>query len=212
MPFNGLGFSGGGFGQVQPNAAPLNQYGNPGLGATSAQSVGVAQYGSIWASSNCPSCDTAIREMQTLTNTVARQLGLAVQITPDGKVGAGTVAALRQVAATAAARGNAVGAVIAAYGTPEIVAKNADKIRDLLKQVTVTLPATAPTPLPQYPTHSGPTQVPMPGTGPQVPAIPAAGFPAPSAAPKSKLPYIIGGGILFVGIIAAGVILMTPKE
>lgn len=210
MPFNGLGFSGGGFGQASvSNTAPLNQY----LGAaSSAQSVGVAQYGAIWASSNCSSCDAAIREMQTLTNTAARQLGIAVQIAADGKVGAGTVAALRQVAAAAAARGSAVGAVIAAYGTPEVVAKNADKIRDLLKQVTAAMPATAPTPLPQYPTHSGPAQFPMPGTGPAVPTSAMPGFDPGAAAPKSKLPYIIGGGILFVGIIAAGVILMTPKE
>lgn len=194
MPFNGGGFGGGfGFGQAP---APL--------AAASAQSVGVAQYGSVWASSNCPSCNVAITEMQALINQVARQLGVAAQISVDGKVGAGTVQALLQVANAAVIRGNAVASVLPGYATPEMVAKNADKIRDILRQVATATPATAPTPLPSVP------------TGPTAPA-PAPSYPfptpntAPSAAAKSKLPYVIGGAILFVGVIAAGVILMTPK-
>jgi hypothetical protein len=198
MPFNGGGFSGGfGFGQVGvPNAAPLNQY----LGAaTTAQSVGVAQYGAIWASSNCSSCDVAIREMQGQINRVSGQLGAGVQIAADGKVGSGTVQALQQVAAVAVSRGNAMASVLPGYVNPEMVAKNADKIRDILKQISGTLPATAPVPILTIPS-SYPT-----------PVIPTT-FPATSAATKSKLPYIIGGAILFVGVIAAGVILMTPKS
>lgn len=198
MPFNGIGFSGGGFGQAPlPNTAPLNQY----LGAAaSPQSVGVAQYGAIWASSNCASCNVAIQEMQAEINRVAGQLKTGVQIAIDGKVGEGTVAALRQVAAVAVAQGSAIASVLPGYANAEMVAKNADKIRDILKQIGTAYPATSPVPIPGIPS-SGPAS-----TAPQIP------WQTPGTTTKSKLPWIIGGGILFVGAIATAVILMTPKD
>jgi hypothetical protein len=196
MGFNGGGFSGGGFGRA--TGAPSN------LGAApSAQSVGVAAYGAAWASKDCPSCNVAIVEMQSMVNTVAQRLGLNIQIATDGKVGTGTVAALHQVASTAANRGIPTAAVIMGYVNAEAVAKAADNIRDLLRQVASTLPATAPTSIPTIPSGGAPAPVTWPAASGSAPMQPTT---------KNKLPYLIGGGIFFVGVIAAGVILLTPKR
>jgi hypothetical protein len=203
---NGGGIAGMGFGRAAvSNTAPLYQY----IGAAaSAQSVGVAQYGSIWASSNCPSCDTAIREMQRMANHLGAQLAVPVNIAIDGKVGAGTVAALKQVLTVAASRGNPLAATVIGYSTPEMVAKHADTILVALKQISGALPATAPTTIPSLPAGGG-SQIPT-ATGVQPGVISPGYAPAPSFFQANKKVLLISGAILAVGAAAAIVILKTP--
>lgn len=203
---SGGGFSGGGFGRAPAaDTAPLNQY----LGAPTAQQVGVAQYGTVWASSNCPSCDVNIRNMQGLINQAADALRAGVNIAVDGKVGDGTVSALRKVATIASSQGSGVAATLLVYTTPEQVAKNADSISKALAAIRSAIPATAPTTIP-------------PATGPGTSITPAAtnvtpgvypppGFPTakPGLFSQKNLPFIVGGVILAVGIGAA-VMIMRP--
>lgn len=203
---SGGGLSGGGFGRAPAvDTAPLNQYLGAPLGAT-AQQVGVAQYGTVWASSNCPSCNTNILEMQQLINQVGAQLGAGVSVAVDGKVGEGTAAALRKVSALAASRGQPA---LATYVTAEQIAKNADFIRNVLAQLKSTLPATAPTTIPSVQPSGGGSQVPVATT-----ASAATVWQPPTAKPgifsQKNLPFIVGGVILAVGIGAAVLILRTP--
>jgi hypothetical protein len=207
---SGGGFSGGGFGRAPANdTAPLNQYaGAPQLGAT-AQQVGVKQYGDIWASSNCPSCDTNIRNMQSLINQAGDALRANTRVTVDGKVGAGTVNALSTVARTASSQGIALGATLLVYNTPEAVAKNADAISNTLAAIRGAVPATAPPAIPPA-TGSG-TSITPAATNVTPDVYPPPGFqPAkPGFFSQKNLPFIVGGVILAVGIGAA-VMIMRP--
>lgn len=222
--FNGGGISGGGIsgmgfgvagapvaGPTVSNTAPLNQY----LGASQStyagtvQQVGVAQYGSVWASSNCPSCNTNILEMQSLINRVGAALGAGINIAVDGKVGESTVSALRKVGTVASSRGSVQGGMLLVYTTPEQVAKNADTIRGLLSQMATVLPATTPTYIPPVtgggsPIPTSTAVVPSVTSPPYVPP-PATGFFA-----QNKKILLISGAILAVGAAAAIVILKTP--
>lgn len=208
MPFNGLGFSGGGFGQAQ---------GPGGLGATTSQATGVAAYGSVWASSNCPSCNTTIINMQTQLIRVASLLGATASMPTgaDGRVGAGTVGTLMAVAQAASARGLAWGVGLGMYGSAELVARNADKILSVLSSVTSVVGGPT-TPTPSVPgTNAGQvvTYTPMPGSTSVVPTTTTT-FPPGAGATRSKIPvpYLVGGGILFVGIAVAAYILMSPSK
>ncbi len=186
-------------------------------GSTTQQSMGVAQYGSIWASKNCPACDATIREMQALVNRCAGAFGLPVQIQVDGKVGAGTVSAFQSVARAAVSRGIPSGNLLVAYSTPELIAKNADKARNLLKAIAdkaggpivATNPPTIPpaTGVPSYPTSTQP--VPSPAGQLPLPPLPTT---SASTAFKGKLPYVIGGAVLLAGVAAAVLILRAPTS
>lgn len=208
MPFNGGGF-GGGFGFGHAPAAPLNQY----LGST-AQAVGVKAYGNVWASYECAACDNAIREMQTqlirCANAVHVNEGV-LQV--DGKVGPATVATLRAVAQAGAQRGIPQAGPLAAFATPEAVAKNADTIRDALRAIGDSLAATTPTSIPSLPSTPS-VQV---STTPTMTVTPPPTGLGPYASGQTQIkswltskPVLIGGAILLVGGIAAAVILMTP--
>ena len=209
MPFNG-----GGFGRA-PLAGPLDWFAPsagadpwaPTAGTASTQAAGVVQYGAIWASKGCASCNTAIHEMQGQVNRVAGVLGVPVHLTVDGKVGAGTVTAFQAVARGAVARGVLSATSLLAYGSAEVIAKNADKARDLLRSIGDKLGASAVAP-PVVSASSAPTG---PATMPDVSlTLPGAELPLTIAKP-SKLPYIIGGAILLVGVAATVYILRTPK-
>lgn len=201
MPFNGLGLSGGGFGQAgQPSA----------LGAVTSQAAGVAAYGSIWASSNCPSCNTAIVDMQTQLIRVAGLFGVVPSTGTDGRVGAGTVATLQAVGLAANSRGLAWGTQIRAYVTTEAVAKNADTIRNVLAAVTAGPSSSLPSGnAGQVMTYTPPMTTPAASASG---LIPGAGTTFPATIRNIPTPYLIGGGILFVGVIAAAVILLMPPS
>ena len=136
LGFNGGGFSGGGFGRVPGEPVQfLGDAGGAGAPMPSTQAAGVAQWGAVWASNNCPSCKTAILEMQNQINRAAAAFGVPIRLTLDGKVGAQTVGALQGIAQAVMGRYATAGLELRSYATAEAVAKNADVIRDKVKQV-----------------------------------------------------------------------------
>lgn len=215
MPFNGGGFSGGGFGRAPAsgvggvtdaltnlwNAATAPSQ-DPWATATSPgsqQAGGVAQYGNVWASKNCPSCDTVIRQLQA-----------ALGITADGKVGQGTADAVARVAQIAQQRGLVAEAFqLARVGnSPELVAKNADwvlpNVQRVLAQVNAANAQTSPTTFPTIPNGAPPS----PALPPDFQVTSAGGI---LAALKPKLPYLIGAVVLLAGGIAVYYITTTPR-
>lgn len=225
MPFNGGGFSGGGFGRAPasgvggvtdaltnlwnaatgPSQDPWATATSPGHAGAwgtspgSQQAGGVVQYGNVWASNKCPSCDAAIRQLQAA-------LGVPV----DGKVGQGTADAVARVAQIAQQRGLVAEALqLARVGnSPELVAKNADwilpNVQRVLAQVNAANAQTAPTTFPA-----------IPDGAPPPPALPP-GFQvtAPGgilAALKPKLPYLIGAVVLLAGGVAVYFITTAPR-
>lgn len=209
MPFNGGGFSGGGFGRAN-NA--------PGVGATadwgqapsglSQQAAGVAQYGAVWASSSCAPCDTAIRQLQAA-------LGVGV----DGKVGQSTATAVAHVAAAAQRAGMVADAFqLARVGdSPELVAKNADWLLPIVQRViTQTRAVNAQTSPTSFPVVTGGAPVPIPQPPPPGPLPGMQAYASPAlfslATLKAKLPYLIGVAILIVGGVAVYVITQSPRE
>lgn len=198
MGFNGLGFSGGGFGQALGAATP-------------SQADGVAAYGSVWASNNCPPCNVTIINMQTQLVRVAGLMGLTPSTGVDGRVGAGTVSTLQGVSSAAAQRGLAWGVGLGMYANAELIARNADKILGVLSQVT-SIPGAAP-PASRPGTQAGQvvTYTPPPAATPGTNITPGAAL-VPATTSGIPMPYLIGGGILFAGVVIAAVILMTPSK
>jgi hypothetical protein len=200
MPFNGGGFSGGGFGQAP--AAPVTMLGAP------TQAAGVKDYNGVWASYQCPSCDAAIRDMQAMINRAAVAMTVpGVAVTIDGKVGAGTVSGLRNVIQAGIGRGYGFLGALVPYQTAEAVAKAADTISSVLRQIPagssgapVSTPPVSTTPTPVYTPPAG-------GAMPPIPGFPDGGVSTQPSAFKKAAPWLIGGGILLVGIAAAGFIL-----
>ena len=226
MPINGLGISGGGFsggGFGRAPGAPVQFLGDAGgAGApapVSAQAAGVAQWGAVWASNKCSSCHTAILEMQNQINRAAAAFGVPIRLTLDGKVGAQTVGALQGIAQAVMGRYATAGLELRSYATAEAVAKNADVIRDKVKQVAdaagvppvaAAIAATTPA-LPPASTIPLPTTISPPGSF-DMATLPAAGLPlAPVSKWRARAPYIVGGILVTAGLGAAAYILTRPS-
>jgi hypothetical protein len=229
MPINGLGisgggFSGGGFGRAPGEPVQFLGDSGPALSVTSApvstQAAGVAQYGAVWASNRCSSCNTAILEMQNQINRAAAAFGVPIRLVIDGKVGAQTVGALQGIAQAVMGRYATVGLALRDYNTAEAVAKNADTIRDKVKQVAdaagvppvaSAIAATAP-PLPSASTIPTPTTISPPGSF-DMATMPAAGLPlTPASKWRTRAPYIIGGVLVAAGLGVAAYILTRPPH
>ena len=220
LGFNGGGFSGGGFGRVPGEPVQfLGDAGGAGAPMPSTQAAGVAQWGAVWASNNCPSCKTAILEMQNQINRAAAAFGVPIRLVLDGKVGAQTVGALQGVAQAVMGRYATTGLELRAYGTAEAVAKNADTIRDKVKQVAdatgvppvaAAIAATTPA-LPPASTIPQPTTIAPPGAF-DMATMPAAGQPLVSVSKwRARAPYIIGGVLVAAGLGVAAYILTRPS-
>lgn len=179
------------------------------LGQT--QATGVRQYGNVWASDHCLPCNTAIVDMQAALMQLAPRLGIPTDMQKaDGLVGPATVATLQAIAAK-----TVWGAPLAMFNTAEKVAKNAHLILPVLRGGQVHTP-TAPSPVATQPTITfQPPSISLPSVDSM---IPSGGAPTPitppARAPKwyQKTEVLIGGGVLFIGIIAASVIMMMPKR
>lgn len=226
MPINGLGisgggFSGGGFGRASGEPVQfLGDAGGAGAPLPSTQAAGVANWGAHWASNKCSSCNTAILEMQNQINRAAAAFGVPIRLVIDGWVGPRTVSALQGVAQAVMGRYATVGLELRAYTTMEAVAKNADTIRDKVKQVAdaagvppvaSAIAATAPA-LPAASTTPMPTTISPPGSF-DMATMPAAGLPfAPVNKWRARAPYIIGGVLVAAGLGAAAYILTRPAR
>ncbi|MBK7823068.1 MAG: hypothetical protein IPJ61_18965 [Tessaracoccus sp.] len=226
MPINGLGisgggFSGGGFGRASGEPVQfLGDAGGAGAPLPSAQAAGVANWGAHWASNKCSSCNTAILEMQNQINRAAAAFGVPIRLVIDGWVGPRTVSALQGVAQAVMGRYATVGLELRAYTTMEAVAKNADTIRDKVKQVAdaagvppvaSAIAATAPA-LPAASTTPMPTTISPPGSF-DMATMPAAGLPlTPVSKWRARAPYIIGGVLVAAGLGAAAYILTRPAR
>ncbi len=216
MPFNGGGFSGGGFGRtngggVGATPATDDPWANAPSGL-SQQTTGVAQYGDVWASSNCAPCNTAIQQLQA-----------AIGVHVDGKVGQSTADAVARLGRAAQQYGMTADALqLARVGnSPELVAKNADWLLPIVQRVAAKVNTvntqTSPT---VFPVVTGGAPTPMNPTAPQIPtgappgmqvsALP--GIFAPGTKWRARLPYIIGGAVLLIGAGVAGLILTAPSR
>lgn len=220
LGFNGGGFSGGGFGRVPGEPVQfLGDAGGASAPMPSTQAAGVAQYGAVWASNRCSSCNTAILEMQNQINRAAAAFGVPIRLVIDGKVGAQTVGALQGIAQAVMGRYATTGLELRAYGTAEAVAKNADTIRDKVKQVAdaagvppvaAAIAATTPA-LPPASTIPQPTTIAPPGAF-DMATMPAAGQPlVPVSKWRARAPYIIGGVLVAAGLGVAAYILTRPS-
>jgi hypothetical protein len=156
----------------------------------------------------------------TLVPIPAAAFGVPIRLVIDGKVGAQTVGALQGIAQAVMGRYATVGLALRDYNTAEAVAKNADTIRDKVKQVAdaagvppvaSAIAATAP-PLPSASTIPMPTTISPPGSF-DMATMPAAGLPlAPVSKWRARAPYIIGGVLVAAGLGVAAYILTRPPH
>lgn len=178
----------------------------------STQAAGVQQYGSVWASSSCVSCNENIVAMQHLLVKFAKAIGYptgGILDAPgaDGKerglVGQSTVAAVQAIS-------TALKIPFFIPFTAEAIAKNADKIVTVLSAAKLPAPGSAP-PVPQ--TGLPATNAAISTLDPNALAPGASTDADTGKKPKDKIPtaYVVGGLILFASVIAAGVILTKPK-
>lgn len=226
MPFNGGGFSGGGFGRNSGGGvgAPAADPWAGTASGLSQQTTGVAAYGNVWASNACAPCNVAIQQLQAQVNRATAAIGRPAGLHIDGKVGQGTANAVQLVQQAAHARGMLAESLqLARVGnSPELVAKNADWVAPIVGAVAdkigATNQATAPTNFPvvtgggQMPVVSPPPGTPgMPATPPgmQVSAMP--GIFAPGTKWRARLPYLIGGVVLVIGAGVTVLILTSPS-
>lgn len=238
MPFNGGGFSGGGFGRsnggvsgpiadltaAAQNAwnavtSPTNDPWNPDPWAQSPtptqQAAGVKLFGNVWASNACASCDTAITQLQGALSRALAVLGRG-GLPVDHKIGPTTVAAMAVVADAATKQGLiADGFKLSQANTAERIAKNADWLAPVVQGVASRLTAvqTATAPQPFQPLPGGGTPAPQPPAtmpGMQVNAMP--GIFAPGTKWRARLPYIIGGLVLVLGAGVTVLILTAPSR
>lgn len=196
------------WGNITNGTPPPDPWLNPAA-PQSQQAAGVASWGGgIWASKDCPPCNTNIRALQEALNQATTAAGKAAQPGHvDGKVGTSTVSGVQTLAEAAKKQGwIAESNTLIMYTTPELVAKNADVLIPRVNAIAAKFRS--------FTNMTAPQQFPVVGGGaPQggglVPYGPGPGGavqPAPVGfltKIKKYTPYIVGGAVVIGGAIAA---------